>query len=438
MTLRAYASLPALLLAASLATQAHAQVPPKTEEAAPAKREGPRMTQAAQRDARNEQLPVLQRVQPAYDPLGVNLGAFVLYPSLSIGLGSDDNLASSNTNEIDDTYIRVTPELNFKSRFKRHSASLLLRGDVNRFSEYESENNETFLADGKVDLDLANDYKAGLQLTHENGVEKRGIVVPNAAEPITFTRDRARLSGSKVFDRVKLSGFLQNTSYDFDNNEDFTTNTPIDLSYRNRTDKLAQGRFDYAFSHNLGVFASAILTDRDYDSPTATRDSKIGAYQIGTRFNLSSLVTAEIGAGLYNQEFDNPALADIDGLSLDAHLDWNPTALTTVSFDALSQPSDPGIATASSAKFGLFAAQVDHELLRNLVLTARYQKSKYEFVGIDRDDSINELTLSANWLLSRRFGLKFGLRRFDLASEGVAATSEFTSNEALVSLQIRY
>ncbi len=419
-----------LTLAGAAAAADKPQVPVKAQE---------RMTKEARRDAWNEQLPVLKREHPDFDPLGVEMGSFMLYPSLTVGAGSDDNVNSTTSGKTSDTYLRVTPELDFKSRFKRHSASLLLRGNFNRFSKQKSDDVSTFLADAAVNLDLADDFQAGLQLTHEDAVEKRGQVVPSdAVKPGTFSRDRIRLNGSKVFDHIQLSGYVQTQKYQFDNNA-HTGGGVIDFSFRDRTEDQAQARVDYAFSRNFVVFGSLTGTNRDYESTASTaRDSKITNYQVGTRFNLSSLVSAEIGVGYYSQDFSNPLLKTIDGTSIDGHLDWNPTALTTISFDAVSQPADPGIAAANSAKLGTFSVQVDHELLRNLILTGRYQTSQLDLVGVDRNDQVNILDLSGTWLMSRRLALKFTYRNYDLNSSGAAAAAGFTDNEALVALQLRY
>jgi len=265
-------------LAGAVAAADKPHVPVKAQE---------RMTKGARLDAWNEQVSVLKREHPDFDPLGVDLGSFMLYPSLTIGAGSDDNLNSTASGKTSDTYLRLTPELNFKSRFKRHSANLLLRGNFNRFSKQKSDDVSTFLADAAVNLDLANDFQAGLNLTHEDAIEKRGQVVPtDAVKPGTFSRDRIRINGSKVFDHVQLSGYLQTQSYEFDNNA-HTGGGVIDFSFRDRTESQAQARLDYAFSHNFILFGSVTGTERDYKSTVATaRDSKIANYQVGSRFNI--------------------------------------------------------------------------------------------------------------------------------------------------------
>ena len=68
-----------------------------------------------------------------------------------------------------------------------------------------------------------------------------------------------------------------------------------------------------------------------------------------------------------------------------------------------------------------FDASVDHELLRNLILSARAGAGLQEYEGIDREDELVRFGLSGKYLLSRNFyislGYEFTQRESDVAGE---------------------
>ena len=78
-------------------------------------------------------------------------------------------------------------------------------------------------------------------------------------------------------------------------------------------------------------------------------------------------------------------------------------------------------------------ASVDHELLRNLILSARAGISFQEYEGIARDDEVAIFGISGMYLLGRNFyislGYEFTRRESDVAG------SDYTKNVVILRLK---
>src|SRR5690606_24629881 len=92
----------------------------------------------------------------------------------------------------------------------------------------------------------------------------------------------------------------------------------------------------------------------------------------GVSVNFTDLMRGEINVGQFEREYD--AGNSVEGLAVAANLEWYPTGLTTVTVTGRRNSEDVIGATESQPFTETeFGARVDHELLRNLILTAGAQ-----------------------------------------------------------------
>ena len=67
---------------------------------------------------------VAERVRPELEPLGVNVGAFTLFPQLGVDVMSVDNIYSQGEDQVDDTVTIVNPKIDLRSNWSRHSMNV--------------------------------------------------------------------------------------------------------------------------------------------------------------------------------------------------------------------------------------------------------------------------------------------------------------------------
>jgi hypothetical protein len=63
---------------------------------------------------------VTERALEGYEPNGITLGSFRLYPKVEAAEEYNDNIYKSNTNETDDYITKISPGLQLRSNWNRH------------------------------------------------------------------------------------------------------------------------------------------------------------------------------------------------------------------------------------------------------------------------------------------------------------------------------
>jgi hypothetical protein len=377
---------------------------------------------------RDRNVSVLDRPHPGYEALGVNLGGFMLWPKLTASAEYNDNVFATGVNQIDDTVFQVTPQLTLSSDWSRHWLQAHALGTFNRFASETDQNsdNYSFGADGRLDV---------LRTAHlSGGVDFSRLTEPRTSagtegqpSPVEYRQTTIYLAGDRTFNRLKLSGRLDWVKYDY---LDAAGNFPQDDQDRQVT--LITGRADYALTPDTAVFVEVTGNDRNYrlsSSPLidgvpefpnfVNRDAKGIGGLIGANFEIAALVRGEIGIGYQRQDYKSDVFHDYSGLGARAKVEWFPTQLTTVTFTGSRSVEDAALAGASSYLATNLAVRLDHELLRNLILSASGTFGDDDYRGIDRTDKRYGLGLSASYLMNRRVGLTLAYSHFKNDSTGL-------------------
>lgn len=367
-------------------------------------------TEAASLFARDRNVAVNQRPREGYEARGLRMGTFLAYPKLSVTAEHNDNIFATDGAEVDDLIWRVTPEIALNSDWSRHALGAYARTVLNRYQDFDSENTTDYGAGVNGRLDL-------LRFTTLNGsFDWASLTEPRtspdspgtAAEPVQYDLASLRLIGEHTVNRLRFQGRYAFQRFDYE--------TPprigggiVDQTFRDRNVSMLSGRVDYAVSPDTALFFEVIGNKRAYDVPgTATevnRDSDGVQFLAGANFELGAVTRGEVAVGYLKQSFDDPRLDEIDGFGARAQVEWFPTQLTTVTFNGsrtIEDSATPGTGAYLSSNIG---AQVDHELMRNVILTARaaYGEDEYDVIG--RRDERQTAGLSATYLLNRSIGL---------------------------------
>jgi hypothetical protein len=82
--------------------------------------------------------------------------------------------------------------------------------------------------------------------------------------------------------------------------------------------------------------------------------------------------------------------------------------------------------------------QVDHELLRNLILTANFTYEDDDYSGISRTDERTSESLAGTYLLNRGVGVSFTYQHLENSSSGTEAGLSFDDNRVVAGLTFHY
>ncbi|WP_375547540.1 outer membrane beta-barrel protein [Oceanicaulis alexandrii] len=392
--------------------------------------------------ARDKNVSVLQRPRPDYDAGGVQNGALLIYPELTLGLEFTDNVFGTSSNEESDTIAVITPAVSFNTTWSRHAVSgdaSVTRREHFDFSD-ESVWNFTAGAGGQLDITREANLVAGARYSSLTEPRTSAGAAGQAAEPIEYDTWASYIGGERASGRLRALGRVDYSTFDYDDAPLFGGGI-VDQDFRDRDELVLTGRGDYAMSPDTALFARLRYNDRAYDlSPPDVpllRDSDGYTFDVGADFDIRGVARGVIGVGYTEQDYESPALPDIDGLSVEGLVEWFPTQLTTVSFNASRSVQDSAVA-GSGGFFGTsVGVNVDHELRRNVIISAGVSLSEDDYSGIDRTDERLNVTAGVTYFVNRTAGIRASFSYQDQDSSGAAGNQDFSKNVIGLSLVLR-
>lgn len=401
--------------------------------------------------ARDRNVSVRQRPREGYEALGIRVGTFMAWPKIAASIESNDNIYAASVGERDDIVWRIEPELQLNSTWSRHALSAYARGSINRYADYDSENSEdwTVGADGRIDL-LRTAYLAGganfaSQTEPRTSASSPGLT----AEPIEYDTNGFYAMGVTEFNRLRLSARYDWTKWDYSDGRT-VAGAVVDQDDRDREISILTGRAEYAVSPDTSIFVEASTNTRDYRLrpalPAINRDSDGYMVLAGANFDLSNVMRGEIGLGYLKQRYDDARLEDNDGFGARAQVEWFPSELTTITVAGSRTIEESGIPGTAGYLSTNLSARVDHELMRNVIISAGVNRGTDEYSGrniaaaraFDREDTRTGLELSGTYLFNRNLGLTVGYNHTNQETSGRDAPGDFTVNRIGAKLTLQY
>jgi len=224
-----------------------------------------------------------------------------------------------------------------QSNWSRHELKADLRGSYIAYSPDETPSLNRPYVNGRVDgrIDVTHDTRvdlAGRILVSTDNPGSPNLQAGLAKLPIYVTGGGTVGVGQRFnrFD-VSIKGDVERTVYQQSQLTDGSTSSNDDRNYDQYAGKLRGG---YELSPGLIPFAEISgdtrVHDLNTDSSGYQRNSNGLTGKVGTKFELSRLLTGEAAIGYTRRVYEDPRLEDISGLIGDASLIYTASALTTV------------------------------------------------------------------------------------------------------------
>jgi hypothetical protein len=399
--------------------------------------------QVGEQFRRDHNVSVRDRPRPELEPLRIKAGAFTLAPKATASLTTDDNIYATNTNETDDLIGTLIAEVGATTNWSRHDLTANVKVQNDSYQDHSEENATTYAANVSGRLDVQRDFALVGGARFEHDVEARtasGIASTTLAKPVRYDLSGFDLGGARAFNRTRITAAYAYRDIDYDDARDLN-NLVVDQDYRDHSTERASLRGDYAVSPNSAFFVKAEGNRRKYDHATSggfNRDSD--GYQIttGVDLDLTGVIRGQAQIGYLSQDFEDPTTSDISGFAASGEIEWFPTQITTVTFRAAREVQDTGLITSPAALNTTGGVQVDHELLRNLLLTGRFEYSNSDYQRIDREDDRTAAIFGVNYLTNRHFNVQLFYSYLKQSSSGVASGVDYTVNRLSVALVAKY
>jgi hypothetical protein len=391
---------------------------------------------------RDKNVSVRQRPRPDYEATGQKAGGFTVYPRVTVDLEHNDNIYAVATGKTDDNIWRVKPEVAVRSDWSRHALGFFAGGNIIRYADKGTEDAEeyTLSANGRIDIARGSNITGSVQTQHL--VEPRTApTAPTASgAPVEYDLNQGSVSLTKEFNRLRLVGRLEDRDYNYDDVRNVAGTGVVDQDFRDRNEFTYGGKAEYAVSPDTALYVSATGNKKDYDSKAVATNRTSDGYVlgVGANFDVSELVRGDLQVGYMKQSYDNPAFKNISGFSAAGRVEWFPTQLTTVGLNG-SRSIEESTATGSQGYISNnIGASIDHELLRNVLLSAAVSHGKDNYKGVDRDDKRDNFSATATYLLNRRVGLFLTYNYLKQDSSGAAKGASFKDNKLIASVALQF
>ena len=376
--------------------------------------------------------------QEPFDPIGIKIGSFVLFPELELGGSWYSNVFRATAAD-GDVAADVRPSARLVSNWSSHALEFRATGGLSYFNEFTSENDKAYLIESRGRLDMTRRTNLQGLVSREQTLESRSALdASSAGSRTTQITERAEAALNHRFNRLSLQfrGSVIDTAFgDSENLGVSTSNSDRDYTAYEET-----ARASWEFKPTHSVFAEAEVNQRDYDtvarSDLINRSSDGQRYRAGLSFgNTGQILRGEASLGYGVQTPDDKRLAEIDGLILDANATWRVSELTSVLFNASSDVSETTTTNVGGAFTRSAGVEVRHALRRYLVASAGLTYSTQDSQDGIIDENELRTTLGLEYFANRETVL-FG-RYGHTSFESTDGLTDYDADEIKVGVRLR-
>ncbi|MGQ0455997.1 MAG: outer membrane beta-barrel protein [Hyphomicrobium sp.] len=379
----------------------------------------------------------LARIEP-YDPVGVTIGSFVLFPEVSIGGLWNSNVFKSPIAR-SDVALDFRPAARFVSKWSRHALELRGGAVLSSYNDFNSENDETYAIEARGRLDVSRRTDIQAVVGHESSLESRSAIDANSAGNRLKTHaNRAELAINHRLNRlsVRLRGSIGDHTF----GDTEILGMSFSNSDRDYTEAEGAVRVAWQFKPTFSAFAETAVNQRDYDRPATSdlisRSSDGARYRLGVSFgNSGQVMRGEVSLGYGRQSPDDGQLESVDGLILDANATWRISELTSVLFNGRSDVAETTTANVGGAFSRLASIEIRHALRRHVVASASLSYATQDSQDGVIDDRERRVGLGLEYFVNPNTVL-FG-NYLHTAFKGVGVDSDFDADEVRMGLRLR-
>ncbi|QQS10601.1 MAG: outer membrane beta-barrel protein [Rhodospirillales bacterium] len=333
----------ALGAGAAAQQQPSSQSPPAASSTTQPQGSGGTAREKKEVSARDES--ILRRPR-AERPDGLPVGQFILFPRIEIEGEYDDNVFRTRNSTKDDLIGRVRPGFSLVSDWERHSLEIYGQAELARYATYSSLNYESFQAGGRGRIDFTD------ELAWHTEIDFARIRVPPGAPGlfgavgtsqtmhVLTTGGYLAYSGDPFFfrigPRVRRIDYVKGVVGD----QDFTT-------YE------VAARAGYRVTPDVSVFLDTsyqwVRYSTKIDTAGFNQNNDGFDVRLGVAYDITRVVSAELGVGYFRRDFDDSRYKPQDGVSVQGKIYWNPSDTFSIEAEARRSLSEYRSALANAA-----------------------------------------------------------------------------------------
>lgn len=399
----------------------------------------------ARREADEAARGVAERWRPDYQPIGGRLGAFFLYPTLTLTAAATDNARASDRDRRGDAYFEAQAAARLQSNWSVHALSVDARLSRSVHARLSSEDATQYGAAVAGRLDASRDLEARLLLSADRLVEARSSYASpaGARAPVPYDVVRAAAGATRGFGRLEVAADLSAASARY-RTVASRSGERLFQGYRDVDTAAADASAALELSPGRALLLRVAADRRRYALRASDprqpggldRDSTGGRAEAGVKLSLAGLLHGQLRAGYLVRRYDDPRLRDASGASFGADLLWSAGRATSLRVAAERRVDEAGSTDVAGNRVTELAGTLDHEARRNLILTAHLRRARISPLGAVPPSSELTARAGALWLASRRVSLRAAATHAERTSP--AEARRFRENRVTAGLALSF
>lgn len=259
-----------------------------------------------------------------------------VYPAIQVGLGYNDNVASSNINPIGSLIQFYRPEIVGEVKSGSDRFTLSYHGNYGRYANSSADdydNHEVWLAGDKYFTSRA---RVGWGVGHLQSTDARGSTdVGVLSEPNRWHAPVVRAIGAygakDAIGRIEVEASMTQKRYE--NNLAQTQINDADLG-------MLSGRFFYRVMPKTSLVFELRNSSSNYILSTSNRDNTETRAYVGATWDITDKTSGTVKVGPASKKFKSSLYSDSTRASWEASVRWMPLTYSSLDLMAMRAPSD--------------------------------------------------------------------------------------------------
>lgn len=386
---------------------------------------------------------VVSRLRPGYEAPAIHAGAVTVRPSVTESFGYENNVLGLSRQARGSTVVQSNASLDAGSENSYGSVNTGLNVADSRYFDLPNQSFTNWNARLGGSYNVGHD-SATVLLLHENLTQtQRDLDVPQLNAPLPFTIDTIRVGYKAILNHLSLTPSLETARYSFDSG--YAGNMIYDQSYRNRVVVTPGLIAAYEFATRRSAVIVVRNSIASFSHGTATspkRNFNDISVLAGLDYDLNGLLRARALVGYESRSFRSNAYQTIQAPIAELTLIYNPTGLTTVTATVARRIQDSSDETTAGVTTLSANLRVDHELRRDVLLTANGGISRNDY-NVGGSQTLYTGNVGASYLLNRyaSVGASYDLiartgNTTALNLNGFSSGANFVDHRVLVQLKL--
>jgi hypothetical protein len=365
------------------------------------------------------------RVDRAYQPNGIELGSYLLFPTLEVGEAYNTNVFATESNKKGDFVTHIAPEFQLRSQYGQDQLNLLGRLDESVHATYSQDDHldGTLRSEGSYSFSSQTELNGFIEISQL--YEDRGSPDDKDALEPTQTRNAAANADLKEhFGRLTLSEDLTLARHDFENVSRLDSPIPLINADRNRFEVSGFLRGDYELSPGYAalaqVAANDVVYDHKFDQDGFERSNHGYRIDSGFAVDLTQVIKGDFTVGYLDQSIDDRRLPGPSGFAFRVAASWTPDRSTIIVPSIERTLNETTLSGASVAIHTVYGVLVRREIQRNFVATVSGYVYNDKFDGLGRSDWYYDTRVRGLWSFSPNYyvGAEVGYRKRNTNFDG--------------------